>query len=130
MQKLVFAELCKAREISKNLLPVNITWKPIYRGHLFIADTFFRKQRYSLWRGLILVLSKIFLYQIFKICLFQNVFVKSFYTGFSLKILLGWWGLLFFRENVISCACFKRSGLKLVFHWGPHASIFFRLSLI
>ena len=60
----------------------------------------------------------------------QMFLVRTFFTGLPLKIISGWWGLFLFRENITSCACFKGSGLKLIFHWWAHASIFFKSLLI
>ena len=55
--------------------------------------------------------------------LLQDFWSVSDHFGTScikgLKVTLGWIGLLSFLLIITSCACLVRSGLNIIFHWGP-----------
>ena len=40
-----------------------------------------------------------------------------FFKGMSLNERQGWSSFLIFLLNITSCACFVKSGLKIIFHW-------------
>ena len=45
-------------------------------------------------------------------CFWHNVQA----TGTVLKVVVGWLILLVFLENITSCTCLDKSGLKIIFH--------------
>ena len=53
------------------------------------------------------------------------------WTRLLLKSSTGWLVLVcvFYRKLYTSCACLRRSGLKLIFHWWAQICIFRKLSL-
>ena len=45
---------------------------------------------------------------------------------YPLKVIAGWLTLTVFLENITSCACLERSGLKVIFHFYVQWKKFFR----
>ena len=50
--------------------------------------------------------------------------------GTVLKVVLEWLILIAFSENIISCTCLDKSGLKIIFHLHAHSEIFSYLYLV
>ena len=55
-------------------------------------------------------------------CFWHNVQA----TGTVLKVVVGWLILLVFLEDITSCTCLDKSGLKIIFHLYAQSDICFR----
>ena len=51
---------------------------------------------------------------------------KQLLNGTLLTKRVGWRNFLIFLQNITSCACLLKSGLKIVFHWKAQLDIAFR----
>ena len=51
-------------------------------------------------------------------------------TGAVIKVVVAWLILLVFLENITSCACLDKSGLKIIFHSYAQSEFFLDLDLI
>ena len=45
-------------------------------------------------------------------------------TGTVLKVVVGWLILLVFLENIVSCVCLDKSGLKIIFFLYCQSEVF------